>query len=292
MKIKSRLFWLRSISLLGKYPFVRILQILDNPSYLTVIIKRKIESLSTSRKDLINRFENYTFLSGAETLDYAISNNLSIARLSDGEFEQIRGGGEYPPDSNWSQKNSYGLRKEMLRLFRNPKRKLLICVDSKEKIFGLDPSNFTYDQSYALMHDIRIIFPRIASKEVTYGHAKLFLEDPDFPWEKLKLFLRTKHVIVVTGNISKINELEIGRTTDFIECGVDNAYERLSEIKEMIFNKLSAQKYCIDDVLVLSSLGISSTQLAYQLCENMQVWDTGHAFTLASRQKNSLFRQT
>ena len=292
MKIKSRHFWLRSISLLGKYPFVRILQVLDNPSYLKIIFKRKIESLSLNRKDLVKRFKGYKFLSAAETLDYAISNNLSIARLSDGEFEQIRGGGEYPPDSNWSQKNSYGLRKEMLRLFRRPKDKLLICVDSKEKIFGLNPSNFTYDQSYALMHDIRIIFPRIASTDNTYGHAKLFLEDPNFPWEKLKCFLKSKHVIVVTGNVSKISKLEIGLTTDFIECGVDNAYEKLSEIKKMIFGKITAQGYDLDDVLVLSSLGISSTQLAYQLCENMQVWDTGHAFTLASRQKNSLFRQT
>ena len=289
MTIKSRLFWLRSISILGKYPFVRLLQVLDNPSYFSVILRRRKESSVLNRRALISDFSRYSFLNANDTLDHAISRKLSIARLSDGEFEQIRGGGVYPPDSNWSQKNSFCLRKDMLRLFKRPKDNLLICIDSQDKIFGLDPSRFSFDQSYALMHDIRVVFPRIASTSLTYGYAKLFLEDPHFSWSRLEVFFKTKHIIIVTGNISKISSLELGITTNFIECGVDNAYERLSDIKSLIFEAITTYGYNKSDVLVLSSLGIASTQLAYQLCDELQVWDTGHAFTLASRQKNSTF---
>lgn len=287
----SRYIRARRISLAGRHPAVRLLQIRDNPEYAYVIIGRHFERKLLNRKHILSIFNQYRLLSGIETIRRAMDEDMSIARLSDGEFEQIRGGGEYPPDSNWSQRNSLGLRKDLLRLFRKPKSRLLVCIDSKEKIFGLDSKRFEFDQCYSLMHDIRLVFPRVARVDQIYGSAKLFLEEPGLPWKEVKEYMAKKHIVIATGNTFMLSGLQLGVTTDFVECGVDDAYARIDEIETDIYRLIKRNGYETSSVLVLASLGVTSTILAYRLTGRLQFWDTGHAFTLVARRPESIFKE-
>ena len=86
----------RKISVFGRFPFVRLIQIIDNPIYLMHLVKKNLIYKRVGHK-YGEKYKDHIFLSAQDTLEELINNNVSLARFSDGEFEQLTGGGEYPP---------------------------------------------------------------------------------------------------------------------------------------------------------------------------------------------------
>ncbi|WP_076097959.1 GT-D fold domain-containing glycosyltransferase [Chromobacterium subtsugae] len=275
----------RSISVFGRFPFVRLIQVIDNPRYLLHIIKKNL-IYKRSKIDYTDKYSAFTFMSGQESLEDLIKNKKSLARFSDGEFEQIVGAGEYPPDSDWCQKWSKPLIDDMLKTLSSEDDRLLVAVDPPSTFLGTRDSTHSIRFEYNMWVDMRRLMWTFLCPGRSYGHSHLFIEanSPDFNWAQFKDHLREKHVIVATGNTDKISDLNLGLKTYFVECGTENAYERKSIIKDNITNLIKNNGLDKNNVLVLLSLGPTAGILAREFIDDdICAWDTGHMFKFAAK---------
>ena len=274
----------RRLEVFGVFPVVRLISLIENPKYALHLIMKNVwyKRFGT---DYTYKYEGISFLSGQDTLEKLIENNMSLARFSDGEIEQIVGAGEYPPDSNWSQKNSPTLVKAIENNLSCTDPKLLVAVDPPSTFLASRNSKHQIVFGYNMWVDMRRIMWRYLDDGIDYGHCHLFIKPncPDLDWEMLRTFLRKKDVIVATGNTHLINHLKLGKTTHFVECGTVDAFERKNEIKFKILEKIIQQNLQIDNILVMACLGPTAGIIAEELLpSNIQVWDTGHIFEFAS----------
>ena len=274
----------RRLQIGGYFPIVRLISIIENPKYLIHLFKKNFwyKRFGT---DYSYKYDGITFLSGQSTLNKLIENRMSLARFSDGEIEQIVGAGEYPPDSDWSQRNSSDLVQaiEDNLSCRNPR--LLVAVDPPSTFLAKRGSKHDIEFGYNMWVDMRRILWRYLDPKIEYGHCHLFIKQncPDLDWSMLRDYLASKHVIVATGNTHLIKHLSLGKTTHFIECGTVDAFERKDKIKSSILEKISQEKFVIEDVMVMACLGPTAGIIAQELLLlDLQVWDTGHIFEFAS----------
>ena len=272
--------FIRKIKLFGKFPFVRLFQIVDNPAYLFHIFLKNV-FYKRDQTNYAKKYSNFKFISGQATLEHLITTGKSLSRFSDGEFDQITGGGEYPPDSNWSQKWSKSLQADLINVLSSINTKLLIAVDPPTTFLSMKKQKHAIPFEFNMWVDMRRLMWRFLKSGNKYGHSHLFIRKncPDLNWGMLKNFLREKIVIIATGNINLISHLKIGKRTYFIECGTKNAYERKNSIKLEIINLLQNKNIKKKESIILLSLGPTATILASELLNyKIQAWDTGHIF--------------
>lgn len=274
----------RRINIGGRFPFVRLIQIIKNPRYILHILKKNF-FYKYDQIDYAPKYANFKFLTAQETFVDLIKEGKSLARFSDGEFEQITGGGVYPPDSNWSQQCSKELTRDLITVLSSTKKGLLVAVDPPSTFLAgrdsLHPVRFEFN----MWIDMRRLMWRYLSDSVSYGHCHLFIKEncPDLNWKQLRDFFCTKDIVVVTGNVSVLSHLKLGRRTYFIECGTKNAYEKIERIEKSIRKVMQSEGLEKSTTLILASLGPTSAILAYQmLTDNICVWDTGHMFEFAA----------
>lgn len=276
---------LRKISICGRFPFVRLKQILDNPSYLIHLLKKNL-IYKRSKNNYIQEYASFTFLTGQETLEHLIVSGKSLARFSDGEFEQITGGGIYPPDSDWCQQWSKSLADGLVAVLSSNDNRLMVAVDPPSTFLASKDSVHSIRFEYNMWVDMRRLMWRYLNKSQLYGHSHLFMKAncPDFSWTQLRAHLSSKDILIAVGNVNKLQHLSLGRSTNFIECGTENAYERKETIKKNIRKAIKNLGLIKKDTIVLACLGPTACIIAKEfLDEDIVVWDTGHMFEFAKK---------
>lgn len=275
----------RRIRVLGYYPFVRLIQVCDNPPYLLHIIKKNLV-YKRSKIDHSPRYANMTFLSGQQTLEELIRSGRSLARFSDGEIEQITGAGEYPPDSDWCQKWSKPLIRDLEAALSSTDPRLLVAVDPPSTFLAAKGSAHHIHFEYNMWIDMRRIMWTYLQPTGTYGHSHLFIHAncPDLNWKMMKEHFRTRDLVIATGNTNRIKHLNLGNRTFFIECGTENAYERKEKIKQDIRDLIAREGLDKNNTIICACLGPTACIIAREfLDEGICVWDTGHMFEFAAR---------
>ena len=258
---------------------------IENPKYIFHLIKKNLW-YKRFAKDYSYKYNDIKFLSAQESLETMIHNKLSLARFSDGEIEQLVGAGEYPPDSDWAQRNSNELVSAISRNLSSTHPKLLVAVDPPSTFLASRGSKHNIHFGYNMWVDMRRIMWRYLHKDRPYGHCHLFIRPncPDLDWDMLRNHLSKRDVIIATGNTHLIKHLNLGKTTNFIECGTVNAFERKDDIKYKILACILHNKLNIENVLVLGCLGPTAGIIAEELLEDsIQFWDTGHIFEFAAK---------
>lgn len=274
----------RKFQIFGLFPIVRLISIIENPKYILHLFLKNIW-YKRFGKDYSHKYDEIKFLSAQETLEKMIKEKLSLARFSDGEIEQLVGAGEYPPDSDWSQKNSKSLVSAISSNLSSTNENLLIAVDPPSTFLASRNSKHDIEFGYNMWVDMRRIMWKFLDENRSYGHCHLFIRDncPDLDWRMLRNYFANRNIIVATGNIHLINHLKLGLTTNFIECGTVNAYEKKDDIKSKIISCITENDFLIENVLVLACLGPTAGIIAEELLDfSLQVWDTGHIFEFAS----------
>jgi len=274
---------LRKISILGRFPFVRFQQILDNPAYFLHLIKKNL-FYKRSHIDYAEHYSPFVFLSAQKTLEKLIHENMSLARFSDGEFEQLTGGGEYPPDSDWCQKWSPSLYHDLKSVICSSDPRLLIAVDPPATFLAPRGSEHSIPFSYNMWVDMRRLMWTFLHRGQDYGHSHLFVpaNAPDLNWDMLRDYLSDLNLIIATGNTASLSNLKIGKSLHFVECGKENAYERKEQIKQEIFSVIYQHNLDLEKTLVFASLGPTAGIIAKELLDHgVRVWDTGHMFKFA-----------
>lgn len=276
--------FLRRINIGGRFPLVRLIQVIENPRYLLHIVKKNL-FYKRERADYAPKYANFKFLPAQETLVELIKGEKSLARFGDGEFEQITGGGIYPPDSDWSQRWSKELARDLIMVLASTQKKLLVAVDPPSTFLASPNSSHAIRFECNMWVDMRRLMWKYLSDSVSYGHSHLFIKGncPDLNWQQLRDFFHTKDIIVATGNVLTLSHLKLGRKTYFVECGTKNAYEKIAQIKQAIRRTMQNERLEKSTTLILASLGPTAGILAYQMvAEDICVWDTGHIFKLAA----------
>jgi len=272
---------LRKVKMFGRFPFVRLQQIIDNPAYLIHILKKNI-FYKRENVDFSSQYTGFLFLDGSESLEYIINNRASLARFSDGEIGVIHGASICPPDSDWSQRWSHSLARDLVAVLKSSRPNLLIAVDPPKVFLAKKNSEHPIPFCWNMWVDTRRSLYKYLNKQQSYGHCHLFLQAnaPEFCWEKFRHYLEDRFVIVCSGDVNGLKHLRIGRSTYFLECGKDNAYEKIDAIEESIRSTIEDKKIPVAQALVMLCLGPTACILAYRMSD-LQVLDTGHIFEFA-----------
>lgn len=281
------------MKIFNKFPLVRLKQFRDNPRFIWYYLKRLFIYKYTSHK-YIEKYQGFKFLSSTETLDFLIKNNASLARFSDGDIEQLTGAGEYPPDSDWTQKSSQALILKLEEVLHSNEPKLLLAHESPEVFCVRREDSDNKKVVYNMWTDTRRLLFHYLKKEQIYGHAHAFIPDhnPNFDWQKLYHYLKNRDVIIVTGGVSKLFGVFLGRRMFFVEAGKHNAFERYDVIKQDLFDLIEREKLQKEEVLIMTSLGPTADILALDFTkQGWQVWDTGHFFKFADKKIRELSKQ-
>jgi len=277
--------FLRRISINGYFPFVRLIQIIDNPQYLLHIFKKNV-FYKRSKISYTSKYKEMTFLSGQQTMLELIRSGRSLARFSDGEIEQLTGAGEYPPDSDWCQKWSKPLIRDLKSVLSSSDDRLLIAVDPPSTFLAEKKSNHQIRFEYNMWIDMRRIMWTFLHPQGTYGHSHLFIQEncPDLDWKAMSLYFKERSIVIATGNTKRISHLSLGRRTYFVECGTENAYERKELIKKNIRDLMFRENLGKKTTIICACLGPTACIIAKEfLDEGICVWDTGHMFEFAAK---------
>ncbi|MFA6279876.1 MAG: GT-D fold domain-containing glycosyltransferase [Bdellovibrionales bacterium] len=274
----------RKRSVFGRFPFVYVIQLWDNPAYFVSILKR-LFIYKRDTTDYAPCYKNLHFLSAQETLEDLMATGKSLARYSDGEIGQLVGAGEYPPDSDWCQKNSKALIADLTASLSSTDSRLMVAVDPPSTFLAARDSVHSIRFEYAMWLDTRRLLWKYLNPSVRYGHCHLFIKAncPDLDWAQLRDFLSDKDIIIATGHVEKLKHLQLGRRTFFIECGTENAYEKKEAIRAAILKKIEEEKLNKSSTIVFASLGPTAAILAHQMLNTgVCLWDTGHMFEFAA----------
>lgn len=275
----------RRVSIFGRFPFVRLIQVIDNPVFILQMLKKNF-IYKRSTIEYKHMYAQFKFLSGQETLEELMRSGRSLARFSDGEFELITGAGIYPPDSDWCQKWSPALRDDILSALSCDDPRLLVAVDPPSTFLASRDSIHSIRFEWNMWVDMKRLMWKYLAPRGKFGHSHLFIKAncPDLDWGKMKNFLADKNIVIATGNIHNLMHLNIGAQTFFIECGTENAYERKDVIKQEILEVISNAGLSKDKTIVFASLGPTAGIIAHELLDdNICVWDTGHMFEFADK---------
>ncbi len=275
----------RRINVFGRHPFIRLQQVLDNPAYFFHFLKKNL-IYKRQHIDYTPRYKAFKFISAQESLEDLIKNGKSLARFSDGEFELVVGAGIYPPDSDWCQKWSPNLRKDLIAALSSTDPRLLVAVAPPTTFLASRESIHSIPFEYNMWVDMRRLLWKHLSPDTTYGHSHMFIQAncPDLDWNQMRSFFQKKNIVIATGNVQKLASLKLGQRNFFIECGTENAYERKEKIKESIRELFRQENLSKTETLVLLSLGPTAGIIAHQMLDDgICIWDTGHIFRFATQ---------
>lgn len=278
------------MNIFNKFPLVRFKQIRDYPTFLWHYLKRLCYYKYISHT-YIPRYKKFLFLSPQETLDYLIDRRASLARFSDGDMEQLTGAGEYPPDSDWTQRSSLELRRRLEEVLYSDREDLLIAHESPEVFCLSRKEAMQKGVIYNMWTDTRMILFKYLKQNKPYGHAHVFIPShhPNFNWGKLYEYLKDRDVIIVTGGTSSLGNVSLGKRNFFVEAGKHDAFERYREISNDLMMLIKTEGLSRENTIIMASLGPTADILAFDLVqEGWQVWDTGHFFRYTDRQLFSL----
>ena len=212
-----------------------------------------------------------------ETLEYIISNHVSISRYGDGELGIMNG------QSIGFQGNDNLLAKRLKEIAESPVEKLLVCVPSMlVTLDGLKPESKSFWEGELGMK--YFLWAKMFSKHNLLGDAgisRFYIDWKDgilrtqriLPlWRKIwhnrdLIIVEGKSTRLVVGNDIFLSAKSISR----ILCPEKDAFKKYDLILSAI-----AESYK-EGALVIIALGPTATVLAYDLAK-MNVWaiDIGH----------------
>lgn len=253
---------------------------LDHPLAVVPFVK-KYAYYNFIADSYLKYYQDVKFLNYNETIESLIEENKSFVRFGDDVFDMIQGIGLYFND--WRQKFDPNLAKRLKEVLRANHPKLLVGFNP-ELVF-LSKSQFKEQgiaHEYQYWTNSKIFLKDYLNKGQVYGSTLCFQEryNKSLDYQKILSHLKSRHLMIVTSNVSRFKDVALGMTTDYVEGPSSDAWSEYNRIIEKI--KDIASNYPKEDILILGALGPATKVLAYDLTrEGYTVWDTGQLFDLA-----------
>lgn len=267
----------------------RFQKFLDNPKAVFPFLKKRLYYNFIADKQL-PRYVDFKYLNYEQTIDNIINNNKSIVRFGDELFDMLQGIGLYY--GNWRQKYDQKLAEKMKEVISSRNPRMLVCFNPE---FILKDKRWFKDrgipEQYHLWINSKIFLKDYYHKDTIYGSALCFTpsHNKNIDYQKLKNFFLTKHIIIVTSNIQRFQNIKLGKTTDFLEAPASDAWQSYEQIKKSLLSLLQKKNTPANEILMLISMGSAAKVLVYELTNlGYTAWDTGQFFDLASREIQNL----
>lgn len=267
----------------NKFPEVRFKQLRDYPPYVWFYLRRLLYLKWWSYR-YADRFKGFTFLSASDSLHHIMDHKLSVIRFGDGEYGQLSGAGEYPPDSDWSQRASKKLIESMRQWMGLTDPRILIAHTPPDIIMATEKESEQKRMISSMHTEARLYLWRLLHKDQVYGHWGMFnpSHNTDFDYQHLFSFLSDKVVVIVTGGIEKLPKITFGKKILFVETGKHDAFERRERILSDVHALIEKESLKPETTLFMFSLGPTAGFMVKQLSdEGFIAWDTGHFFKFA-----------
>lgn len=218
----------------------------------------------------------YNILNSIDTIKKIRSENLSISRYGDGEYEILRRRG------TGFQKADEALARKLEYILHNPIESHLICIPyALSSLNDLRPSSKKVWKSF-ICRNINII-RKNTSKKYIYGNSLCtrfympMVNKAESPYiaKLLKTLWEGKRVCIIEGEGTRLgvgNDLltECVSVVRII-CPSKNAFSRYETIRNTINKEISK------DTVLLIALGMTATALSYDLTlDGYQAIDIGH----------------
>lgn len=270
--------------------YMTMRKFLDNPVSIFPFLKKYLYSRFIA-DSMIPRYEGYTFLDYAATLDYAIEKNVTLIRFGDELFDMLQWLWLY--FDNWHQKYSKSLEKWIKKVLKEQDNRILLCFNP-EFVFK-SKSGFEREwigSEWQLWINSKMYLYKYLQKGRIYGSALLFhlRYNSSFDFQKFSRFLAPKNIIIIVTKSSRFQNCKLGVTTDFIESPQSDAWDAYDEMKQSVLKLIEEKGYKKENVLILGSASSATKVLAWDLQVHHDIisWDTGQFFDIAARQIQEL----
>lgn len=262
----------------------RISKFTDNPGALIPFLKKKLYYNFIADKQLPH-YRDFKYLSYEETLREIIDNNRSIVRFGDELFDMLQGIGLYY--NGWRQKYDKRLAERLKEVISSRDPRLLVSFNPEfilhDKAWfkkeGIEDQHHFWTNSKIFLKDY-------FHKDIVYGSALCFTPryNKHIDYKKLKEFFSTKNIIIVTSDTARFKDIELGKTTAFLEAPASDAWQSYDTIKASLLSLIKASG-SPQNLLVLVSMGSAAKVLVYDLTQmGYTAWDTGQFFDLAAQE--------
>lgn len=220
--------------------------------------------------------KKYHIENSVNTIQHIIDNESSICRFGDGEFSMIFG------RSSSFQNYDSQLAKRLLEVITSEDRNILIGIPkSLQEIKNFDANNSRFWKYYTCLN-YKYLKKILAKDKIYYDSLISRFYNPynnksgcKNHLELLKKIWNNRDVCIVEGSLTRSgigNDL-YNNTKSIVRvlCPSQNAYSKYNQIYHTIINQVPK------DRLILLSLGMAATVLAYDLAKNgYQAIDIGH----------------
>lgn len=280
-----------ALSIFGVFPSVRFRQIVNNPAYFYFCVMRELVYKKRSYR-YAKEYCDFRQLNEAETLDCIIEKNLSLIRFGDGEFGLISGAGIYPPDSDWSQRYSIELKKEMEHLMSLKDDKILLAFPPRRIFLHRKGDKKDFDIIPGMHTETRLFLRLYFHRDRIYGSCDVFLpHHSEVDWGKIQEYISNRVVVIVTGGTEQMADMRLGKKTLYVECGKHDAFERRGALIASLDALMQKHQWKNDEVIFWVSLGCTAGSIVMHLSQKGYIaWDTGHIFKFAREQLGKLGR--
>lgn len=255
---------------------------LDNPRAILYFLRRNFYDNFVADK-YVPFYKKIHFLNPKETFNYIIDNNCSIVRFGDGEFSLMRGASVY--FNGWRQKYSNDLKDGLITALSSREKNILICLPGEYLTRSkIDLATTNQESEYRFWVNAKVLCKKYIHKDAIYGSCFAFYPrfNTSINFLKLKEYLQTKEVVIITSNTSRFENIELGRKTYLIEAPSSDSWDKKKEITAS-FKKLTEEKgLSKEKTLIMVSTGSAAKVVTYNLAmEGYTAWDAGQFFDVA-----------
>lgn len=267
----------------------RIQKFMDNPYAVISFLKKRLY-YNFIADSYIKYYKDFKYLNYEDTSNDIIDNNKSIVRFGDELFDMLQGIGLYY--GNWRQKYSPDLAERMKEVISSRNPRLLVCFNPElilktKKEF----ENEGIKDQWQFWTNSKIFLKDYYHKDITYGSALCFTPryNKNIDYLKLKNYFETKNIIILTSNVTRLENINLGKTTDFLETPGSDAWQEYDDIKNKLLALINNKKLDKENTLILISMGSAAKVLVYDLTLlGYTAWDTGQFFDLAFKEITKL----
>lgn len=268
----------------------RLSKFLDNPLiFLSFVRARFWYRLVADRRSL--SYRAVRFLSASETIEEIVNNDRSIIRVGDGTFGYLSGASIYFND--WQFRYDRKFAKNLERV---------IAKGQTENILFSYPYRFILDtkadfkkrgaeNEWPIWVTAKATLRKYVKPGHTYGDALCFHPryNPEIDFKLLKQYFLTKNIIIITANVARFKDIQLGKSTTLIEAPGSDAWLNYLELENQALDLVNKNNWSSKEVLFMISAAEAAKIMVYDLTkEGYTAWDTGQFFDLAAKEINAL----
>lgn len=256
----------------------------DNPKSIYSYLIKKIYYRRIADKNS-NYYRNIKYLSPKDTINYIIDNNTSLVRYGDGTFSYISGISIY--FNGWHFRYNKNFCRRLLSTLNRDEKKVLACfplpqITKTKKEY----KNDGIENEWNIWVLSKVLAKKYLKTSSIYGDSHCFHPKySDIDYNKLKEYLSSKNIIIVSSSIELVKNLKLGKSLDTVRAPSNDAWEEYDSIFSSITEIIKNNNYKKEEVLVMASLCEAAKVLVYDLSDlGYTAWDTGQFFILAERE--------